>query len=177
MLAPFILEGLDAGEKSIHIINVNLLEGYRRRMTEAGVDVDAVERSGQLEVISWPTDPGHGINLDEAIELIDHLLTAAREGGYRRTRVIGDMDWAVEDRIPDDELITLEARLHEVYLRHEVWVICAYDLTHFSGSVVIDVMRTHPAAFVGGVLQQNPFYIPTVQMLEELRERSGLSAQ
>jgi len=87
------------------------------------------------------------------------------------------MDWALENQIRDGDLIALEARLNEVYSRHEVWVICAYDLTHFSGSVVIDVMRTHPAAFVGGVLQQNPFYIPTVQMLEELRERSGLSAQ
>src|SRR5437763_16437490 len=108
-LKPFIVDGLAAGEKAIHIINVNLREGHRRRLIEVGVDVDAVERSGQMEVLSWPTIPQHGlINQDEAIELIDHALTAADESGYPRTRVIGDMDWAVEDHILDGELIALE---------------------------------------------------------------------
>jgi hypothetical protein len=176
-LASFIIEGLAAGEKAIHIINVNLREGHRRRLIEVGVDVDAVERSGQMEVMSWPITPRRGLNQDEAIALIDHTLTAAGESGYRRTRVIGDMDWALEDHVLDGDLVALEARLNEVYERHSVWVVCAYDLTRFSGSVVLDVMRTHPAVMVGGVLQHNPFYIPPAQMLQELRERSGLLAQ
>lgn len=177
MLVPFILEGLAAGEKAIHIVQNDLRERYRRRMTEAGVDIDAVERSGQLEVISFPTFPQRGIiNHHEAIELIDHLLHASVERGYRRTRVVGEMDWVVEDEIRDDELIALEARLDEVYMRYDVWVICAYDLSHFSGAVVIDILRTHPAVMVGGILQNNPFYVPPAQMLEELRGRSGLVA-
>ncbi|HXA15769.1 MAG TPA: MEDS domain-containing protein [Thermoanaerobaculia bacterium] len=176
-LAPFILEGLAAGEKAIHIVQPDLRERYRRRMTEAGVDIDAVESSGQLEVVSFPTFPQHGIiDQQEAIEMMDHLLGAAVERGYRRTRVIGEMDWVVEDEIRDDELIALEARLEEVYVRYDVWVICSYDLSHFSGSVVLDVMRTHPAAMIGGVFQHNPFYVPPAQMLEELRGRSGLVA-
>ncbi len=109
--------------------------------------------------------------------MIDHLMSAAGENGYRRTRVIGDMDWALEDHVPDGELIALEARLNEVYARHNVWVICAYDLTRFSGSVLFDVMRTHPAAWVGDALQHNPFfYVPPAQMLQQLRERSQLVA-
>ena len=176
-LAPFILEGLAAGEKAIHIVNTSLREGYRRRMTEVGVDVDAVGRSGQLAVISWPTSPQHGtVDRDEATAMVDQLLRAARESGYGRTRIIGEMDWAVRDEIRDDELIALEAQLHEVYSRHEVWVICAYDLSHFGSAVVFDVLRTHSAAIVGGVLQHNPFFIPPEQMLEELRGRGGLVA-
>jgi hypothetical protein len=108
--------------------------------------------------------------------MIDHLLIAAREAGYRRTRLLGDMDWALENQIRDGDLIALEARLNEVYSRHEVWVICAYDLTRFSGSVVLDVMRTHPVAMIGGVLQHNPFYIPPAQMLKELGDRGRLVA-
>src|SRR5258708_14102215 len=102
MLAPFIVEGLESGEKAIHIINVNLRQAYRRRMTEVGIDVDAVERSGQLAVTSWPTGRQHAfIDQDESIKLIDHLLIAAREGGYRRTRIVGEMDCAPEDHILD----------------------------------------------------------------------------
>lgn len=171
-MSPFILEGLAAGEKAIHIVNTSLREAYKRRMIGAGVDVDGLKRSGQLEVIAWPTSPRHGtIDRNEAVKLVDQLLSADRERGYRRTRVIGEMDWAVRDGIRDDDLIALEARLHQVYLRHEVWVICAYDLTHFGSAVVLDVLRTHPAAMIGGVLQHNPFFIPPEEMFGELRGR------
>jgi hypothetical protein len=176
-LAPFMLEGLAAGEKAIHLINSKLREPYQRRMTGAGVDLDAVGRSGQLEVTSWPRSERKGeIDRNAAAEMIDHLLRTAREDGYRRTRVIGEMDWAVADEIRDDELIALEARLHDVYRRHEVWVICAYDLSQFGSAVVLDILRTHRAAMVGGVLQRNPFFVPPERMLEELRGRGGIVA-
>jgi hypothetical protein len=50
-------------------------------------------------------------------------------------------------------------------------VICAYDLSKFSASVAIDVMRTHPMVIIGGVLEENPFFVPPDQFLLELRER------
>ena len=175
-LDPFILEGLAAGEKAIHIVNTDLREDYDRRMIAAGFDLDGLERSGQLEVMAWPTSPRQGtIDRDAAIEMVEQLLCGVREGGYRRARVVGEMDWAVRDHIHDDELIALEARLHQVYMRHHVWVICAYDLTHFGSAVVLDVLRTHPAAMIGGVLQHNPFFIPPEEMLEELRGRGGIA--
>ena len=177
MLAPFIHDGLVAGEKAIHVINVNLRDAYKRRMTGIGVDVEGVMRSGQLEVMSWPRSERPGeLDLDAAVAMIDHLLNTASENGYSHTRVIGDMDWALDDHVRDEDLIALEARLNEVYARHNVWVICAYDLSRFNGSVVLDVMRTHPAAWVGDALQHNPFYVPPAQMLQELRERSQLVA-
>jgi len=176
-LAPFILEGLAAGEKAIHIGNASLHEGYTWRMTEVGADIDGLVRRGQLEVISWPTSPHHGtMDRNGASEMIDQLLRASREGGYGRTRVIGEMDWAVRDGIRDDELIALEACLHQVYSRHEVWVVCAYDLSNFGSAVVLDVLRTHPAVMIGGVLQHNPFFVPPEEILEELRARGGILA-
>jgi hypothetical protein len=36
---------------------------------------------------------------------------------------------------------------------------------------VIDIMRTHPMVIIGGVLQENPFYVPPDQFLAELRSR------
>jgi DcmR-like sensory protein len=176
-LKPFVLEGLAAGENAIHIVDPSLREDYDRRMSGAGVDLDALERSGQLAVMSWPKSPQHRrIDRHEAARMVDQLLRASRESGYRRTRVIGEMDWAVRDGIRDDELIALKAQLHEVYLLHEVWVVCAYDLSHFGSAIVLDVLRTHPAAMIGGVLQHNPFFVPPEEMIEELRGRGGLVA-
>jgi hypothetical protein len=50
-------------------------------------------------------------------------------------------------------------------------VICTYDLSKFSARVAMDVMRTHPMVIIGGVLQENPFFVPPDQFLLELRER------
>lgn len=35
----------------------------------------------------------------------------------------------------------------------------------------MDILRTHPMAVVGGVLRQNPFFVPPDEFLHELRER------
>ena len=37
--------------------------------------------------------------------------------------------------------------------------------------LAVDIMRTHPVVIVGGILQQNPFFVPPDQFLLEIRER------
>ena len=36
-----------------------------------------------------------------------------------------------------------------------------------------DALRVHPAVIIGGILQENPFYVPPDQFLRELRERGA----
>ena len=36
----------------------------------------------------------------------------------------------------------------------------------------MDIMRTHPMVIIGGILQENPFYVPPDEMLKELKERA-----
>jgi hypothetical protein len=35
----------------------------------------------------------------------------------------------------------------------------------------MDIMRTHPMVIVGRLLQENPFFVPPDEFLEELRAR------
>jgi hypothetical protein len=48
-----------------------------------------------------------------------------------------------------------------------------YDLAKFGGEIVVDIMRTHPMIIIGGVLQENPFFVPPDEFLRELRGRSA----
>ena len=50
-------------------------------------------------------------------------------------------------------------------------MICNYDLSKFSASVAMDIMRTHPLVIIGGLLRENPFFVPPDQFLEDVRER------
>jgi hypothetical protein len=36
---------------------------------------------------------------------------------------------------------------------------------------VIDIMRTPPMIIIGGILQQNPFFVSPEEFLPEIRER------
>jgi hypothetical protein len=38
--------------------------------------------------------------------------------------------------------------------------------------VVIDMMRTHPMVIIGGILQENPYFVPPDEMLHELKARA-----
>jgi hypothetical protein len=80
------------------------------------------------------------------------------------------MDWAAEGR-SRDTLVEFESRVNDVWRRHDDAVICTYNLGKFGGDTVIDIMRTHPMVIIGGILQQNPFFVPPEEFLRELRER------
>jgi hypothetical protein len=54
--------------------------------------------------------------------------------------------------------------------RHDDAVICTYNLTKFGGDAVIDILRTHPMVIVGGILHQNPFFVPPDVFLSERRK-------
>src|ERR1700704_2534064 len=70
-------------------------------------------------------------------------------------------------------LVEYEARLNHVLSKYNDPVICNYDLSKFSASVAMDIMRTHPLVIIGGLLRENPFFVPPEQFLEELRERQS----
>ena len=89
-------------------------------------------------------------------------------------RFVTHMEWALEDRPGRGYLLEYEARANYLWLSQEGPfnpVICAYDLTKFRGDVVVDVMRTHPLTIIGGIIQENPFFVPPDEFLRELRER------
>jgi hypothetical protein len=37
----------------------------------------------------------------------------------------------------------------------------------------MDIMRTHPMVIIGGILQDNPFFVSPDDMLRELRRRKN----
>jgi hypothetical protein len=45
-------------------------------------------------------------------------------------------------------------------------------LAQFGANVVLDILRTHPMVIIGGILQENPFFVPPDEFLRELRERA-----
>jgi hypothetical protein len=57
--------------------------------------------------------------------------------------------------------------------RYDGALCCIYDLTRFGANIVMNSLRTHSMLIIGGVLQENPFFVPADEILRELRERTG----
>jgi hypothetical protein len=81
------------------------------------------------------------------------------------------MDWLFLDKPAVNNLVEYESRLNHVLSKYNAPVICNYDLSKSSASVAMDIMRTHPLVIIGGLLRENPFFVPPDQFLEEMRER------
>ena len=87
---------------------------------------------------------------------------------------MGHMEWALLDLPGVEDLVEYETRVNYVIPKYDHAVICTYDLTKFGASVVMDALRTHPAVIIGGLLQENPFFVPPDQLLLEIRERRSV---
>ena len=175
-LLPFIAGGLERGDKTDLIVNANDRDEHLQWLRDSRIEVDKLTTSGQLEVFSWPETylRSGAFHQQDAIRMIRQLLADARLEGFSRVRGIGDMQWARENRRGVEDAMEYEAQLNSIIANDDV-IMCVYDLTRFSGAEIIDVIRTHPAALIGGVLQQNPFFIPPEQFLEEFHGRTRLS--
>jgi hypothetical protein len=171
VLMPFITEGLTHGDRAVHIVDPAGRHAHRERLAREGVDVASAEQRGQLEVLSWQEayiKDGH-FDQYRMIDTIKEALRPRAEAPGRLTRLVANMEWALEDLPGVNDIVEYETRLNEVLPHYHDPVVCTYDLSRFDASVVMDILRTHP--IIGGNLQENPFYVPPAEMLKELQAR------
>lgn len=173
VLRSFIKDGFERGDKAFHLINPERRETHLERLADAGVNVQAVMDTGQLEVRPWQEGPLRGGRFDQDAWLasLELVLQSGTAAGYAQTRVLADMEWALASLPGVEGLIEFETRVNYLIPKYDNIAICVYDLTKFGASVVMDALRTHPVVLIGSVLQENPFFVPPAQFLQEIRER------
>jgi hypothetical protein len=175
VLLPFIKEGFDEGDRAFHVVDSRHRAEHLRRLQEAGIDVGKAERKGQLEVRGWEDAylrDGH-FDRNRMLALIEEVLTGAQAQGYPLTRLVANMEWALEDRPGVHDLVEYETTLNCILPRYADAVCCTYDIARFGANVIMDILRTHPMVIIGGTLQENPFFVPPDEFLRELHERAG----
>jgi hypothetical protein len=174
VLLPFIKDGFNCGDRAFHVVDPDRRDEHLQRLEAVGIDTAAAESSGQLTVYGWNDahidQHGH-FDQNRMIALIEEELKVGAMHGFGVSRSIGNMEWALEDRPGVEDLVEYEARLNYILPQYKDPVICVYDITKFSGAVIVDILRTHPMVIIGGTLQENPFFVPPDQFLRELREK------
>jgi len=179
VLLPFIRDGFTCGDKAVHIVNPDQHRNHLQRLVAAGIDPAAAQQNGQFELrTNSETYLRDGrFDQDRMLAAFEQLASEGAKGRFPLSRIVCQMDWAADDRSYIDNLVEFESRVNDVWRCHDDAVICVYDLAKFGGDTVVDIIRTHPMIIIGGILQQNPFFVPPEQFLCEFRERrAGQSA-
>ena len=121
VLMPFIKEGFERGEKAFHVVDPEHRKTHLERLGEAGIKVDEAERRGQLEVRRWQEAylRDGRFKQERMIELIQEVLREGKAQGYPLTRLVANMEWALEDRPGVEDLVEYETRLNYVLPKYD----------------------------------------------------------
>lgn len=177
VMAPFIREGLERGERAVHIVDPARRADYVRRLEDEGIDVATAEARGQFALYTWEEThfrTGH-FDRDDILALIDDALKESATRGFPRTRLAGH---AVppEERLRIDDWVEYESRVNNIVPEYGDAVICMYDASKFRGGEVMDILRIHPMVIIRGLLYENPFFVPPDEFLHELHERAATAS-
>jgi hypothetical protein len=176
VLRSFIKDGFDHGDRAFHLVDPERRDEHLRQLAEAGIDVQEAIGTGQLEVRPWEDGPLREGRFDQYSWLasLEEVLKSGPAAGYTQTRFLAHMEWALLDLPGTEDLIEFETRLNYLVPNYDDAIVCAYDLSKFGASVVLYALRTHPLVIIGGLLQENPFFVPPDQFLLEIRGRRSV---
>ncbi len=177
---PFLRQGFGQADMIISILDPANADEYRTRCGEAGIDLAAHEASGKAPVYRFDNTyliDGH-FSADRMVSLIEKTVVESRRKGYPRVRGFGEMHWALSGLPGTEELIEYESRVNDVWDEYQDPLVCVYDLKYFSGSgsVLLDILATHPKVILGGRVVENPYYVPPDEFLASYRKRRARAA-
>src|ERR1700732_4636611 len=100
VLLPFIKEGFDQGDRAFHMVDPRHRAEHLRRLQEAGIPVAEAERKGQLEGRRWEDAQFRDGRFDQnrMLALLEEVLAGGKAQGFPLTRLMANMEWALQDR-------------------------------------------------------------------------------
>lgn len=121
VLMPFIAEGFASGDRAFHIVDPEHRTDHIERLRFEGIDVDSAEARGQLTVLRWEDAYLRGGHFDQnaMLALIEEVLIEGRTKGFPLTRLVANMEWALEDRPGVEDIVEYETRLNFILPRYD----------------------------------------------------------
>ena len=174
VLGPYFKQAIDQGESNLHIVDPELVNDHRLRLTELGIDTPHCEACGQLQVVPWASaflDAEGEFDKDKMLATVDSITKKSDGHSTHRVRIMGDMGWVFNDIVGACDIIEYECEVNEVLERNQQPAVCVYDMQKLSGTMLMDLLRTHPFTLIAGVVHENPFFTPPEQLLVELKAR------
>lgn len=159
VLAPFLRQGLERGEKVLCVANSRMGESIRGFWREDSAALDSSLASGQFQIFT-PSDSDPAAML----ALLPTETPKALAQGYSALRLIGEMTWIRAEL--SARLLEFEAKLNEALTGTACLVFCLYDRHRFDPTLLLDALHTHPLVATGAQIVQNHYYVSPAIFLQ-----------
>jgi hypothetical protein len=161
LVSAFLEAGLRAGDKCICVVDAT---DPRAVIDSLDRDIDAQVRADekQLEVMraadaylrSGRFSPAETVGFWKSA--ISDVMYDGRFDAVRAVEI-----WSLRDVVPEtDELMALEVEMNQFLPLYPQVILCLYDLGRFGGGILVDLLRTHPKVLLGGMVIENPHFLP-----------------
>ncbi|MHA6792522.1 MEDS domain-containing protein [Pseudonocardia bannensis] len=160
ILRPFLDTGLGAGHKCL----IGLQEPDAPsviRTLGMHADIDRCLATQQLAVLG-ANDPQFSpddFSIPTMLAFWDHAVTNANTDGYTAAHLSAEAAWWIPQLPGIQALIAYESELNDLTTRLSAAILCLYDLNDCTGSLVIDLVKTHPRLMINQVVFENPWYL------------------
>ncbi len=165
IIVPFLREGLRAREKCTCIID----DGVDQVRSALAVTDGALPdpQGGQLAICSSKeTYLRRGrFSTQEMLDFWDDWVSTALRDGFPFVRSTGETTWTLKELPGLRDFLTYEAELNRFLPRYPQVILCLYDLNHFGGQILVDILKTHPKVLMGGTVLDNLYYIQPDEFL------------
>ncbi len=95
----------------------------------------------------------------------DSVGAALNEDGFPFVRSTGETTWTLKELPGLYDFLTYEAELNRFLPRYPQVILCLYDLDHFGGQILVDILKTHPKVLMGGTVLENLHYLEPDEFL------------
>jgi hypothetical protein len=157
IVLPYVEAGLRDGDKCLCYVDD----------LEAPPDLHDVIATRQLEVHRSTAVylRGGRFPADQMIAHLTAAVDAATGGeGYQLARIARDMTWALTAYAGIKELVEYESEINRYSPKYPQILLCLYDLERLGGTELVDLLRTHPKLLLGGMVLDNPHFLPPDEM-------------
>ena len=137
-------------------------------LKDDGVDVDYYLKKGQFSILTIADAymKGGVFDPDRMIALLTSETQKALDEGYSALRVTGEMSWALRGLPGSERLIEYENKLNTFFPGSKCLAICQYDRRRFDAEILLNILLTHPFAFIGSNLYDNFYFTPPGEILQ-----------
>jgi hypothetical protein len=169
ILLSYLRQGVEVGDKVVCVVET---VGPSEVVDALGPAADAAILTGALDVLT----PAQTYLRTGQFEM-DAMLAyweasverALADPRFGFVRIVGEMPRALTTKADLSEFWLYESELNRFVTRHPQVAVCLYDLDRFGGSLLIDILRTHPVVLLGGAVIDNPYFLEPDEFLAARR--------
>ena len=160
ILRAFLDAGLGAGHKCLIGLQDPDAPSIIRRLG-MHADVDRCLASQQLAVLGAddPQFSPDDFSIPAMLAFWDRTVANANIEGYEVARLSAEAAWWGPQLPGDQALIAYESELNALTARRSAAILCLYDLNDCTGSLVIELVKTHPQLMINQLVVKNPWYL------------------